>query len=68
MRRRPNFGRSAAPHPYVDGDTMADVMLTDTPPLFREVAAVLVKTTLVVIALTIVYPYVIGALARAFGH
>jgi hypothetical protein len=42
-------------------------MLTDASPLLREIAALLVKTTLAVLALTIVYPYVIGTLARAFG-
>jgi hypothetical protein len=42
-------------------------MLTDATPLLREIAAGLVKMTLAVIALAIVYPFVAGALARALG-
>jgi hypothetical protein len=44
-------------------------MLMDAPPLLRELAAAFLKTALAVLALAVVYPYVIGTLARAFaGH
>jgi hypothetical protein len=40
-------------------------MTTDAPPLLRELAGALLKTTLVVLALALVYPYLAGTLARA---
>jgi hypothetical protein len=42
-------------------------MTTDAPPLLREIALGLFKTALAVVALAVVYPSVIGALARVFA-
>jgi hypothetical protein len=42
-------------------------MLIEETPLLREIAGAALKTTIVVLALVLVYPYVLSALAHILG-